>query len=258
MACDAWNDVTAETITNCWKHADIQRDPIILRIPLTTSQKGWDIIWSFADQSSGVTLPQAEELLRKIFGNQYNDACWRLALKIVTETEPNEDVRSLIKNLQEKSCSANQLFVPTEYTHTAVEVGLAIEELERRKRIFDGTPSADSFIEPEGEREVEATPMRTDDELVAEVLRERAIESREIEEIEDDSESEGEPEPEMGVREMLVSISRLRRALLSWGDVCVHTAKMLAQVQDEVTCEEIRNARQTTLKRWFGAGHASE
>ena len=100
--------------------------------------------------------------------------------------------------------------------------------------------------------------MRTDDELVAEVLRERAIESREIEEIEDDSESEGEPEPEMGVREMLVSISRLRRALLSRGDVCVRTAKMLAQVQDEVACEEIRNARQTTLEWWFSAGHTSE
>ena len=90
MACDAWNDVTAETITNCWKHADIQRDPIILHIPLTTSQKGWDIIWSFADQSSGVTLPQAEELLKKTFGNQYNDAYWQPALKIVTEMEPDE------------------------------------------------------------------------------------------------------------------------------------------------------------------------
>ena len=100
--------------------------------------------------------------------------------------------------------------------------------------------------------------MCTDDELVAEVLRERAIESGEIEEIEDDSESEGEPELEMGVREMLVSISRLQRALLSWGDVCVRTAKMLVQVQDEVAREEIRNARQTTLEQWFGAGHASE
>ena len=32
------------------------------------------------------------------------------------------------------------------------------------------------YIEPEIEREVEAVPVRTDDELVAEVLKERAIE----------------------------------------------------------------------------------
>ena len=76
MACDAWDDVTPETIKNCWNHADIQRDPIILRIPLTATQKGWNVIHTFADPSSGMMLPEAEDSLKKIFGDQYNDADW--------------------------------------------------------------------------------------------------------------------------------------------------------------------------------------
>lgn len=255
MASDAWDDVTPETIKNCWNHADIQRDPIILHIPLTATQKGWNVIHTFADLSSGMTLPQAEDSLKKIFGDQYNDGDWRPALKIVTETEPDEDVHSLIKTLQEGSCSTNQPFVPTEYTHIAAEVTSAIKELEQRKRIFEGAPSADSFIEPEGEKEVEIVPVRTDDELVAEVLREQAIERGGIEEKEDESEGEEDEEPEMGIREVLVLITKLRRALLSRGEVCVRAAKVLALAQDEVMREDIRNARQTTLEQWFGTGH---
>jgi len=90
MAHDAWDDVTPETIKNCWKHTGIQRDPIILRVPSTLTQRGWNIICAFADSSSGMTLPQAEDLLKKVFGDQYNDDDWRPALKIVTETEPDE------------------------------------------------------------------------------------------------------------------------------------------------------------------------
>ena len=256
MAREAWDDVTPETIKNCWNHADIQRDPIILRIPstLTLAQRGWNIIHTLADPSSEMTLPQAEDLLKKVFGNQYNDDDWRPALKIATEMEPDEDVRPLIKALQGKSSSKNKPFTPDEYVEVAVEVTSAIKELERRNRIFEGAPSADAYIEPEIEREVEVVPMRTDDKLVAEVAREQAIERGEIVEPEDD-ECEDE-EPEMTTREVMSSITKLRKALLVRGDLCVRTAKMLALAQDEVAREEMRNARQTTLEQWFG-GHAS-
>ena len=131
-------------------------------------------------------------------------------LKIVTETEPNEDVHSLIKNLQQKSHSTNQPFVPTEYTHVAMEVTSAIKELEQQKRIFEGIPNIDSFIEPEAEKEVEIMPVHTDDELVAEVLREQVIKRGGIEEKEDNSEGEDEDgELEMGTREVLASMAKL-------------------------------------------------
>ena len=92
-------------------------------------------------------------------------------------------------------------------------------------------------------------PVHTDDELVAEVLREQAIERGEIVERED--EPNEEEEPEMSIKEILSSVTKLRRALLSRGDLCVWTAKMLALVQDEVGWEDIRNVRQTTLERRF-------
>ena len=132
MARDAWDDVTPETIKNCWNHTGIQRDPIILRIPSTLTQRGWNIIRAFADSPSGMTLPQAKDSLKKIFGDQYNNDDWQPALKIVTETEPDEDVHSLIKALQEKSHSKNQPFIPAEYTMVAAEVTSAIKELKRR------------------------------------------------------------------------------------------------------------------------------
>ena len=255
MARDAWNDVAPETIKNCWKHADIRRDPIILRVPQTLAQKGWNIIRAFANPSSNMTLPQAEDSLKQIFGDRYDDNEWRPALKIATETEPDDDVNSLINALQKKSSTKPQPFVPAEYAEAAREVTSAIKELEQRNRIFEGAPSADAFIEPDVEKEVEVVPIRTDDELVGEVLREKAIEEGEIIEVDDDDCDE--EEPEMVTREILSSIGKLRKALLSRGDLCVRTAKMLALAEDEIARQEMRNARQTTLEGWV-VGHTVE
>ena len=52
-------------------------------------------------------------------------------------------------------------------------------------------------------------------------------------------------------------MSKLRRALLSRGDVYVHAANMLALVQDKVGQEGIRNTRWTALENWF-VGHIFE
>jgi hypothetical protein len=92
--------------------------------------------------------------------------------------------------------------------------------------------------------------------LVAEVLREQLAEKGETE-IEDNNNDCGEEEPEMRTKEVLSLMVKLHKALLSRGDLCVRTAKMLALAQDEVAREEIRNARQTTLEMWFD-GHTSE
>ena len=61
--------------------------------------------------------------------------------------------------------------------------------------------------------------------------REQVIERREIEE----DDKCDEEEPEMMIKEISSSVTKLRRALLSWGDICICTAKMLALVEDEVS-----------------------
>ena len=228
MARNAWKNVTPETIQNCWKHADIQRDPIILRVPQTLTQRGWNVVYQFADLSSGMTLPQAEESLKEIFWGQYNDDDWRPALKIVTKTEPDEDALPLVKAIQRESRTKKQSFIPAEYTKVAAEITSAISKLKKRNRIFDGAPTADNFIKPEIEREVEVIPICTDDELVAEVLREKVIEEGEIVEVEDNDCNE--EEPMMGTGEILSSIGKLRKALLLRSDLCIRTSEMLALV----------------------------
>jgi hypothetical protein len=72
---------------------------------------------------------------------------------------------------------------------------------------------------------VEVVPIHTDDELVAKVMREQAIERGEIVEKEDDK-CEKEEEPEMTTREITSSITKLQKALLAQGDFCSCTAKM--------------------------------
>ena len=52
-------------------------------------------------------------------------------------------------------------------------------------------------------------------------------------------------------------MTKLRWALLLWGDICVHVANMLALVQDKVGQEGIRNTRWTALENWF-VGHIFE
>ena len=42
MATAAWEDITPETIKNCWKHTGIQREPLTVRLPAPTlKQQGW-------------------------------------------------------------------------------------------------------------------------------------------------------------------------------------------------------------------------
>ena len=62
---------------------------------------------------------------------------------------------------------------------------------------------------------------------------------------------------EMGIREVLASMTKLQRTLLSWGEICVRTARILALVQDEVARENVQNAQQTTPEH-MTTGHASE
>ena len=93
-------------------------------------------------------------------------------------------------------------------------------------------------------------PIRTEQELVAEVFREQEIERGDT--VEDEEDECEEEELEMSIREILSLMTNLQRVLLSRGDICICMAKMLALAQDEMVREEMLNARQTTLDRCFG------
>ena len=106
MVKDAWDTVTAETITHCWNHTGIL-PPITTTGPQTATTaiepvpehtptkagKGWDIIWEFT-VSSSMTLPQAEERLKSIFGVDYVNQDWHPALNAVLEAK-NDELKAL-------------------------------------------------------------------------------------------------------------------------------------------------------------------
>src|SRR3954468_10420753 len=90
MAENAWTSVTAQTIMHCWDHTEIQREPILLRIPPVQTAipsqpprdaAAWEIIHRFA--RTDMTLPQAEDALVDCLGADYVDAQWRPALAAV-------------------------------------------------------------------------------------------------------------------------------------------------------------------------------
>ncbi|KAF8227064.1 hypothetical protein L208DRAFT_1298399, partial [Tricholoma matsutake] len=71
MAREAWKHVDDATIWHCWNHTKIQGEIIDHNIcdPLTprADQDAWGILQTFA--SSEMTLPKAEECLKKQLGN---------------------------------------------------------------------------------------------------------------------------------------------------------------------------------------------
>ena len=106
MVKDAWDTVTAETITHCWNHTGIlppitttgpqiattAMEPVLKHTPMKAG-KGWDIIQEFA-VSSSMTLPQAKERLKSIFRVDYINQDWCPALNAVLEAE-NDELKAL-------------------------------------------------------------------------------------------------------------------------------------------------------------------
>ena len=56
--------------------------------------------------TTGMTLPSAENKLKVLFKDQYNNEDWRPALKVVTKSKPDNNVIEVISKLQELTLGA--------------------------------------------------------------------------------------------------------------------------------------------------------
>ena len=263
MATAAWDDVTPETIQNCWKHTGIQRDPITIRLPAPTlTQKGWSIIMKFAS-TTGMTLPSAENELKALFKDQYNDEDWRPALKVVTESEPDDNVIEAISKLQELTLGApatpssiaegSEIDIP-EYNDALMDVGDSIRALKQRNRLFGDTLKPCNFIELEGEEEEvrEEVRLRTDDEIVAEVTREEAkLDGEDTDVDEDKEDTDNDEKPGMTLAEMMDTAMRLENEAPTAGGCGSEVAKILRRFRLELRRTMDLEAQQTTLDRYF-------
>ncbi|KIJ08822.1 hypothetical protein PAXINDRAFT_34512, partial [Paxillus involutus ATCC 200175] len=111
MVKEAWAEVSAETIKNCWQHA------FAIRIPSATSSApqmdldneptadpaAWDILIAFANGTIN-SLPEAEKRLTAHLGDRFSFAQWKAAFDEILKAEDDESAAvAAIEVLKEKA-----------------------------------------------------------------------------------------------------------------------------------------------------------
>ena len=163
MAKEAWDAVQPTTIKHCWNHTAIQRDPIMLRIPSRqghdrvhqASLEAWNVLEDLA--TSQKTLPEAEDGLKEVYGNTYNDSIWRPALAAITGSETTEDA---LHELEKFKAAENDAVEETDQPMETVKSELmdAVVALKACRRIFGPLPSFEDLVNPPGKLEVDENP----------------------------------------------------------------------------------------------------
>jgi hypothetical protein len=273
MAKDAWNAITVTTIENCWDHTGIQRDPIepiTLHIHTSNARQAqsdphntaaWDLIESFA--TTEMTLSQAEDGLKNLFGDGYVAERWMPALDAVMNAE--DDVNQALDAIKQiRLASPSNTALVSSHATTAqgseleVELMESVKELKERNRIFGPILTLDELLDPVDELEIgqSASALSGEEEIVAKVHREQAIERGEIIEVDsdegEDADMEGAGE-DMSVDEMIHLSERLERASLSSAaESSLEVARVLRHFRAQMVQVGLRQAKQATLPEIWG------
>jgi hypothetical protein len=195
MDC-AWDNVTVDTIVNCWGHTKI------LPSPKQRAQQGtgevsqaWLLMQEFA--TSDMRLPQAKERLEKILRGQYKAKSWKPALKAVMDVE-NDEPKALA-SLDTLECTAGTTSpVPAPSTAHAngpaclaelasleAKLMTQISNLGEQNCLHGNLPTLNNVLAPEGKNDCkEEVTELTDTELIACVCEELAGPAKEEEEAE--------------------------------------------------------------------------
>jgi hypothetical protein len=278
MTKEAWDSITPQTITNCWNHTGIQRDPILIRVPapsnpplpcLDSQEKAaWDIIRDFA--STDMTLPEAEKALNDLFGDKYTDDKWRPALAAVMAAENDVSVAlDAIDKLHtseseqvattgrpaESATQPSPLAKTDQGARLEAELMESVIELKKRRRIFGALPTVDELLAPEEEEEVGASPYQFeggDKEIVAQVLHEQAVARGEVVDIDSDDDDE-ENGGDMRIDEMLHLCEELEKGSISAPVGCsLEFTRALRRFRVELKQSQFHQAKQVTLTSFWG------
>jgi hypothetical protein len=195
MDC-AWDNVTVDTIVNCWDHMKI------LPSPEEQAQQGtgevsqaWLLMQEFA--TSDMRLLQAKERLEKILGGQYKAESWKPALKAIMDAENDVPKALASLNALERAAGttspvpapstahANGLACSAELAGLEAELMTQISDLGERNCLHSNLPTLNNVLAPEGKNDCEAEVTElTDAELIACVRKELAGPAEEEEEAE--------------------------------------------------------------------------
>ena len=269
MAKDAWDSIASTTIEHCWDHTEIQRPPIMLRLPPTGTPQtrsdpkitaAWTILEEFA--TTDMCLPEAEQALKDHFRDQYIDSEWRPALDAVMSAENDTSVAlenikklRLTSGLNPSNTSPDSpLHTPTTQCATLeADLMASVVELKSRNRIFGPLATIEELVNPVEEQENEDSlngPMN-DANIVAQVRHEQALNVEEVSENEgsdDDDESEDRTQNGPGTTEMVEICQRLESVCLGTGvGNALELSKNLRRFRAELVRMRMANARQVTL-----------
>jgi hypothetical protein len=228
----------------------------------------WDIIRAFA--TSEMTLPEAEERLKKHLGERYNTCDWHPALDAVMDAEDDTSrAQEAIHHLASKSQLPRLVIkLPrrleghessvSQIVDVEKELMSSVEELVKRKRIIGCPPTFEELVNPIEEREVGDSPYRFeggDAEIVAEVWHEIAVARGEVIELDDsDSEDEGDDSDDAPSRQELIKLcEKLEKACFRYGgeDFSLELPRQLHKYRAQLLHEDLCSSTQTSLTNYF-------
>lgn len=292
MAREAWKQVNASTIQHCWNHTKIQgsvRNKMLLDDSLRDSVSSeisdlessldasspradcgaWNILRTFA--ASDMTLPVAEETLKKHLGNRYNESDWQSALNAVMNAEGDvlkaqEALTTLAFESQLPRLTirlpgrsrAPELEVAPQITEAEQGLMDSVEELVKRRRIIGPPPTLEDLVNPVEEREVGDSPYRFeggDADIVAEVRREIAIQKGDIIELDADDDSDDDVGDVVSRGEVLKLCEMLEKSCLRYGndstEFSIDLPRQLRRYRAKLRQDDLRNSTQSLLENYF-------
>ncbi|KAJ3745122.1 hypothetical protein DFH05DRAFT_1524784 [Lentinula detonsa] len=299
MCKAAWTAVTQETIANCWRHSGILGNTPVASSAISTSLssslpssstftpaapatpashmiEGWKILQTFVVTTS-MTLPQAEDALKEVFGAQYKDEVWRSMLSKITSQEPDSDRGPILAEIETHLQSLHpsstvETGMPSssaEISPVETELMDAVSLLKKRNRIFGPLPTLEELVNPAEEKDIGESAYQfgenAEEKIVKQVRYEEAVKRGEIVEIEEDEEDEEESSPDVSLSELLKNLKLVEEQC---GTGCIedaavaedalHLIDQMRRFRGQVQKLQDVNSKQSSILQFFGATSSSE
>jgi len=277
MARDAWNAIEQSTIQNCWNHTGILPTHPSPRTSIQSLPNNhaaaWDLMREFATTDLG--LPQAEERLKTLLGDQYVDEDWRPMLCAVMEAEGNVEtalnaIERLTKDTRIAPPSRLTITIPPRASKLTItippqpreiapqiasiedELMASVAELKRRNRIVGEPIDLENLVNPREEREIGENEYGFeggDDEIVAVVRHEIAVENGDVIEVE--SKDEGEVEEGNGDEAMKICQKLEAFCIKSGAECSLELSRELRHFRGYLNREIQSSLKQVSLDVFF-------
>jgi hypothetical protein len=211
-----------------------------------------------------MSLPNVENKLKALLGERYIDSDWRPALKAVMDAEGDVEMASNAIDALMQAASRRtglEIRIPArsqqaaQLSSTEVALMQSVQELQARNRIFGTLPTIDELLDPAEERDKgEFSAFEGGDSSIADMVRhEIAIANGEVIEVDSDEDDNNEVDPSITHQDILNLCWQLEVGCMQYGDpqFSLNLSTQLRKFCAILQHEELLNARQTSLERFF-------